>query len=225
MFRKVCRLLMFAVLAVSVSLLFSCLAEMNVVLYINDLFDVMKNQATTVRTKGTVSIQIPSEDSKDELLKTLPNYFKDIDNVKTITKDMNTFLSFTSTFPLIVAHDDNTFDETEDMLNVVVFKADKAFVVGLDLNKNQLGALNDYIKEQYYQSITIAEMDLSLTINNDSGSDQTITVQSEYLNDKPFPFSQDVTLKKRDDPIIKLSDVLRDSIETSAAIPVFQMKL
>jgi hypothetical protein len=203
----------------------ACQAEMQVLIYVNDIMDLLKSGTGTTDIKATVNIQIPSEDSRDQMLGVLQGYFRNIDNVKTLTKDMNTFLSFSSSFPMIYVGSKTQFEMPSDMLAIIIANAETGGpLLEIGINKNQLEKLNAYVKDQYYQSITIDEMTLSAIVNNDSRSDYKIQAQAVYLNEKPTPFAKEVVLKRREEVNIRLSDVLRDSIKDSDFVEFAQLQ-
>ena len=201
----------------------SCKAEMAILVYVNDILDLLGSKSGTMQTKATVNIEIPSQDSAEQILTVLQKYFRNIDNAKTITKDMSTFLSFNTTFPLSYMGSGGVGRSTDDMVLLLLLDTEPSGpILEMALNKNQLANLNTYIKEQYYQSITVEEMTFSITINNDSRSDFVVRAQAAYLNDRPSPFMREVVLKKREELNIRFSDVLRDSLRDSELTAVAQ---
>ena len=215
--------LRYLVLLVSFLAMVSCKADMAILVYVNDILDLLSAKSGTIQTKATVQIEIPSQDSAEQILTVLQRYFKSVDNTKTISKDMSTFLSFTTTFPLTYLGPGGGDRTSDDMVLLILLDTEESGpILEIALNKNQLANLNTYIKDQYYQSITVEEMSFSITINNDTRNDFKVRAQAAYLNDKPSPFLRELVLKKREDLNIRFSDVLRDSLKDDEETPVAQ---
>lgn len=57
------------------------------------------------------------------------------------------------------------------------------------------------------------DITISIKIDNDSRGDFTFTVWSVYMNNKAYPFNVESRLKRRENVNLKLSEVLKKSIE------------
>jgi hypothetical protein len=203
----------------------SCKAEMAVTVYVGDVFDLLVSKTDRIETKAAVNIEIPSADSKEQMLGVLKDYFKTMENEKIVSRDMNTYLSFNTTFPIVYIKDGSGPRNIEDLMYLVVVTIDSPNpIIEIGLNKGSLAKLNAYIKEKYYQSITIEEMIITLIINNDTSKECKVVAQASYVNEKPKPFAAETKIKKREEVTIRLSDVLRDSLKNDELVAIALLK-
>ena len=108
-----------------------------------------------------------------------------------------------------------------DLIGFQVEKSDdeQYLYVYAALNEASFLDLKEYIFNETFQELSLADSKFSVNFINDSG-DITIWVQSSFVDKNPTVYRTDFEVKKRDKVNIELSDVVKVHLETNAWSPL-----
>ncbi len=203
-------------------LLASCDGETVTTIYIQDLLDLIDNEANVVYTTATITAGgITDESEKDFLRSVLTN----VTNEKTVTYNFSDTYQFDISVPILgpTAGIENV--KETDAIYLRINKVENNFNVSYHINESTMSKINSWVYDNYYQKFDIGGYSFKFDINNDSKDTFAFTVYSVYMNDMAYPFGINISLNRRDHVEIAVSEVLNKSIvKQNSQIPFMSIK-
>jgi hypothetical protein len=209
--------LLAAILAVSVVVLMaSCDLDLFVQVFLGDIQAVFEEPSSELYTTATLSLEAGSEDSKPKAIEFIKNNFREARNFRDEKRDFSDYIVADFKVRLINGSQKTNFSATDDLIYIAAKPSeDEGTLLGILFNNAKFESINEYIKETYYQTISIKDVGFSLKIENDIRKPVTIRVGAVYANNEPVPYYREYDLAHRDSLSIRFSDVLRDSFGKS----------
>jgi len=201
------------ILAVSLLIiLISCNIEFTGEAYVQDLIDVATNPNEILYTIAKFAFESPGSDNQQQLIEFMKNNFREAKNFHTESKGMDTFIVSDIKVPVLSLAQISKL-KGDDLLAIVV-SPEKVSILrfGLYMDNQKFGKIQDYVKEEYWQTLSTSDFSISLRINNDARTIAKLILADVYVDQKPILFTQDFILSRRDTVTIRFSDVLRDYI-------------
>jgi hypothetical protein len=133
------------------------------------------------------------------------------------SKDYTTYLVVDHKTPLVYAStvaDVYLLPEVQDSIFSFAVTPNALNIV---FNRRQFDQLDAALYDQMYQHLSFEDFTIRVNLRNDSRDPVEVMLYSVYANTTPIPYSSAVTLERRDELAIRLSDVLRDSVYTPEA--------
>lgn len=202
------------ILVVLSSVLAACSFDIATDLYMQDVMDAQE-LGEPVYLNATLALEYSGdEEDKQEVLDILQEQLYQIDNIREEEKSYSTYLVVDYKIPLVPATElDGIYNHAEVQRNIFAFAvvSDTLYIA---CNKARFDELDASLYEQFYQHLDFEDFTMSLILQNDLRETIEITLYSAYADGVPVPYSDTLTLERRDDIEIRFSDVLRDSVTT-----------
>jgi len=193
-------------------ILISCNIEFTGEVYIQDLIDVASNPNEVLYTIAKFAFESPGSDNQQQLIDFMKTNFREAKNFHTESKGMNTFIVSDIKVPLLSLAQISKL-KGDDLLAIVVSPEKESILqFGLYMDNQKFTKIQDYVKEEYWQTLSVSDFSISLRINNDIRTNAKLVLANVYADQKPILFTQDFMLSRRDTITIRFSDVLRDYI-------------
>ena len=195
------------------TILFSCNYEINTTIYLRDIDDFIKTDDQQYNTRGTILIQLSSDDKIEETYSLISGYFKNISKPRLIKRDYYSYMEADIEIPVNKLNTNNEFKyDSSSLINILLKINNDNYEIGLHFDKEGFESLRELIYEKYYQSLDIEEFKLILKINNDLRTSNIVSPYYVYVDNEPYLYGNSIEMKPRDEVIVRLSDVLRDFI-------------
>ena len=186
--------------------------ELDVVsdLYVSDLREVAAKGTVGLSTPATIAIEIPSTKKCDEYSAKLSEIMKGIlieFSPKSCKREgMESFLMSDTQIPLMGS--EGEWRESKTLFGILAQLEDDGFIyVSIASNAKKLEQLNARVRDEFRQSIDLAESKVTLILNNDEREPIKYTVWGVFLDGQPIYYNQESTLKRRHTAEIELSNV------------------
>lgn len=184
-------------------------------IYLSDVYEFTQNPASKCSIFSTIKLEILSEDTyrenKDKITNILLNYFWEIDNVRFEKGNLENYY---------VGDVDISFVRNKDESKTLVWlTVDKDGILYMGFNKNAFEELSETVLTEFYQTLDIKDFNIEIVLVNDLKKDIVIEGQGVYINNKPMPFLNKVSVKNRQKIKIVFSNVLRDYMVDNEITP------
>jgi len=191
-------------------------------LYTSDLVDLANsNELKNINLPMEISYQVASCEQADETNRMISTYFLEHKNTGcSIGEDFMSYSKAQVSVPVLNDHE--AFKKTNNSLIgfVSYLSEDKKYVyVDAAINSQLYKSLQNYVYNQTFQEISLADSNLSVRLNNDLNS-AIIAIQSSFVNKEPIIFEKQYKLKRRELLIIKTSNVTTSHLEINLWTPI-----
>lgn len=186
-------------------LLNACSIDMDGDLYIGDIIDIADN-GQQLFSPMDISFQMSSEDSceqdKNKISNILNKYFSNFNAKECYSKDFSSYLKTGIDIPIILDTDQDgrVLNSNNDLVSITVIRReDNSSIIDvyLSLNKMMFNALNNELNEVFYQTITLDEVKIKLSINNDGKNTESVSFVSAFINGDPVVAYSTFDIKRR----------------------------
>lgn len=206
--------------ALCLATLSSCKSEVDLTLFTSDIAAVARD-GTALDASAIVSLEASTEEKcsevKDAVATALAVGFSKVEFVACRKSDFDTWADFRVAVP--VAQPDKT---TESALTIVA--GDLGGTIGTTLRQNP-DRIDSIVKAlpRDMSSLVTGRLDakIRLTLQNDLPGPVTITAQGVFLNGEPYQLPKEITLERRGEATITLSDVGNAAIHTGGSLLFF----
>jgi hypothetical protein len=193
-----------------IMVLVACSGSITGELYIRDLLDLADSPNQVYFTQGTLSIESLGSDNNEELKEMMTSWFREATNFREVSVDYSTYLVADIKIP--VTHVNNEqIKKDEDLLSIIV-KSDKSGELdfGVRFQKKAFAKIQQYLKSEYFQDISIQDWNFTIDLKNDTRESQTVILQTIYANDEPLLFPMSTSINERETIELSFPDILRD---------------
>ena len=219
-------LILCPLLVVAALLLVTCKADFTAEIYLRDLLDVANGDIDMLLTNAMISMESPGSSNEESAKQMLAQNLRDAGNFRNESRDYTNFIITDIKVPVVRVNAVRTTDLSKDLCAVIVSaKDDGSTDFGLWMNQRKFNELEQFVKDEYWASLSIMDFELSLNVNNDTRRDVSIELWNLYANQEPIVGSREYKLSQRDLVRLKFSDVLRDFIYVESMSMVGTIKL
>ena len=194
-------------------------------LFTSDLID-LANTAENKQFNLPMEIAYQVADCEsDETNRMLSTYF--IEFKKTGCTLGEDFMSYTTAQVSVpVVNDYDVFNNSSDsLIGFVSYLSEDKTLVYVDAvsNSDLFESLKDYVYNETFQELSLADSNLIIRLNNDMNS-ATIEVPPSFVNNEPIVFATEYNMERRELLIIQSSDVNASFLENNLWTPLFILK-
>ena len=125
-----------------------------------------------------------------------------------------------------VVNDYDVFNNSSDsLIGFVSYLSEDKTLVYVDAvtNSELFESLKNYVYNETFQELSLADSNLIIRLNNDMNS-ATIEVPPSFVNNEPIVFSTEYNMERRELLIIQSSDVNASFLENNLWTPLFVLK-
>ena len=186
-------------------LLNACSINMDGDLYIGDITDVADN-GEKLFTPMDISFEMSSEDScqqdKNKISNILNKYFSNFAAKECYSKDFSSYLKTGIDIPIILDTDQDgrVLNSNNDLVSITVVRREEnssVIDVYLSLNKMMFNALNNELYDVFYQKISLENVKIKLSINNDGKNTESVSFASAFINGDPVVIYSTFDISRR----------------------------
>ena len=176
---------------------------MEVKLFASDFIDAKSD----IEVDAELFFEIPSADwlnedeNKPKLTRLLSEHFGELGELSTKSEEMTTFCIIPFKTSVAVG------SEPDGIFELSRVATDSGIDLVCGIGSDAFNNFNDSVKEQYMSSIKLKDMELRISLNNDTQGSIDVTGYSVYLDKKPVAFEGKVSLAHRKDLEITVSAV------------------
>ena len=198
--------------------LVGCQINFDADLYSSDLISLGNHsQEQSISLPMTIEFQVASCDDLSTQNRIFSTYFSEYEFLGC---DVNNE-DFMSYVEAQVSTSVTNRTQISDLIGFQVEKSDDGqyLYVYAALNEDSFLDLKEYIFNETFQELSLADSKFSVNFVNDSG-DLTVWVQSSFVDRNPTVYQTDFEVKKRDKINIELSDVVKVHLEKNSWSPL-----
>ena len=198
--------------------LVGCQINFDADLYSSDLISLGNNsEGQSISLPMTIEFQVASCDDLSTQNRIFSTYFSEYEFLGC---DVNNE-DFMSYVEAQVSTSVTNRTQISDLIGFQVEKSDdeQYLYVYAALNEGSFADLKEYIFNETFQELSLADSKFSVNFVNDSG-DLTIWAQSSFVDRNPIVYQTDFAVKKRDKINIELSDVVKMHLEKNSWSPL-----
>ncbi len=179
-------------------------------LYIRDLLEIGESPDSVFFTTATIEMESPGEESLDQLIAKMQEWFREAQNFRQVEKDFSTYLVADIKVP-VLHRDILRVDEKRDLITLIVEEdADDDIGFGFRFDPVLFEEIGAYVQEEFWTSLSIQDWDFSIALKNDTRKTQRVILQTIYANQQPVLFPEAYELLARDSVLLSFPDILRD---------------
>lgn len=205
----------------ALALLLSCKTDIKSTVYVADIHDAMNNESD-LYAPSVLGVEDPGDENREKIVELLDRYFSGARNVRKDSVDNSTFLLADIRIP--ISSTDNPVSIPHIFRFETVGLEDGSIAVEMIMDREAFSSLNEEVKEITYNEIDIANMKISILLNNDTRAKAVIGVSSVYIDGKAHPYAATVELDRRQGVSLRLSDVLKDQFQDTERIRVATLR-
>lgn len=200
-----------AALAATLSLvaLAGCKIEVAQDVYLSDVATVRENGAP-LPADAIISIEVPSEEKCQEasstLTPTLSAHFTAATYKGCRKVEFTSFADF-SVETEIVEEIKNKLSDSKFPIYLGVTEIEAGAEIAVFRNNDSMRAMMDAIKEQTNAPVSDIEFAVAVRIVNDTSGAVPISLLNVFLGSEPVPFPKEHILDRRDEIVVRASDV------------------
>ena len=209
------RVLILLVILIASSFFYSCQMEFYPSLKISEIIALCDSKdKKPYMTDIVIQVQVSSDkdfdEHKDKITEILSNYFTEVTNVRTKSRDMLTFYVADAKIPVYISN--NISENASDKILINAVNTKNTYRIGLSIGKNFLSNLNSSIPDNFYQSFEIKDLAFTFNIINDTENNLTVKTYSVYIDNVATPFASEMSVEPNANYAIRLSEIYRDYI-------------
>ena len=216
-----------AVASAATLLVAGCKLEVRQELYISDLRELAEGSDGAVATM-LMGIQVPSADKCSEYSTKMIGMFQGMLSELSARGckkvGFESYLVLEAEIPVVSSTE--AWQQSSSLLGVKTAlrkSGDTAVFAMLNLDKYEL-LRRRMSREPAAASMHIKDSKITTIVINDTRTPQTLNSAGVFLDDAPWPYVKDFTLKRRKKGEIVLSNVLTAYLEKSGSVLVFMLK-
>jgi len=219
--------------AASLFILAACQTDIGAEVYTADLEEVAKDSKLVVTTPASITAEVLSVDqcekSRDKVQAVLAPYFPTLSGIRCERIGSNGQLVIS--FDMVVFNWKGlTEKEIESPANlsavfgyVVHEEGNATFGVGVLVD--QANALLSDIQREFLVKPKLRDIGFQFALNNDQRDDKTVAMSNVFLNGDPVYREKEITLARREQALVRLSDVATQHALKNQNMAVFQVRL
>jgi hypothetical protein len=208
------RALLFVSLLLAAILLSGCDFGIEGNIYVQDLVD-LPTMNEPLYTPAVFSIGYSSDDRQEELNAVLEQNLRNVRNVRFEERDYTTNTVADFDVPILTGNnlEAGLTAVGDDFIAIFVeYSENNTATLYAVLNTAKFRKLQQTLKDEYWADITLEDATIVFNLINDMRTDVNVQVMSVYANSTPVPTTHQITMARRDELVIRFSDVLRDSL-------------
>lgn len=197
-------------LAGVVLFLIACTGSVTTELYFSDIFEIAYDQDLIYYTKGTIEIESFSDELDEELNENIKKWFRDAKNFRIIERDFDNFVVADIVVP-IINYENYDYDNSNDFLTILVdFTYDGSILLGFELNETVAEMIDDYLSDNYFSSLEIANWDFTIDLKNDTREEYLVELFGVYANEEPLLYGETYIIDSREAIMLRFGDIIKD---------------
>lgn len=204
-YRVLMLLIIFALLA-------ACESRISTEIYIADLDEL--SDTLELSTDVIVGLYIPSEEECEEYQQRYESVFRESDGfrnmvfVRCYTEGYDSFAEYEMEIPMRMV--DPTLTPMKSSFEVIRFdtpqEADRSYLY-FRSNPSSLCNLDALIRDEFFQSLDLSELQPRITFTNDLRVPQTLILEQVFVDNAPVVEASTFEMGRRDSLEVTLSDV------------------
>lgn len=199
----------------------SCGGELVITLYVQDLLDLKEGKEKTLNTK--VNIVAEGVDDENQIIFIREN-INGVGNEMMVKRNYMDAFSFDADVPVFGPDSGDYPSDGKDIIYISLKGQDDKMYLAFKFNENVIERINDWISSSYLQTLNIEDYDIYIKLENDSrDEDFTFSAASVFAGGMAFPFEYSTSLKRRENVILKISDVLSSAVQENTENIYFLM--
>lgn len=207
-------------LIIIVCMFAGCGGDIAVSAYIRDITDVAEGRSSHLYT----TVRIIAEGLKDESdISFLRNRLNGFSNEKVVDYNYSDSLAFDIKVPLTKEENIGKFDSGKDLMFLIAEDNSDRIDIYCKINDMLLADLDNYIYNKHFTHIDLKEFEISFIVENDSREEKKIKTFSAYINNKPYPGINVITLQNRSRTEFRISEILRNAVADGYRYSIFSL--
>ena len=194
-------------------------------LYTSDLKSLANdNEDKSFYLPMQISFQVTACEDLDQVNRIISTYFTEYKNTGcSMGEDFMSYTNAQVSVPVVNKYE--IFNNLENsLIGFVSYLSEdkqKIFVDAI-INSDFYESLQNYVYNESFTDLSLAESNLSVKLNNDLDISK-IEVPPSFVDSQPIVFSETFTMERRDLITIKVSDVNTLFLEENMWTPIFSM--
>ncbi len=198
------------VVLAAVLIIVSCKGTISTFVPLSNIVDVGQNEDIVYLASARLLIPLFSFVDEDQDLKDKVSYwFRGAQNIQFDNSGESTYLTADIKIP-IYNYLNYNFDNTYDLLALVVDQYYGELYFGFSLSDFILDEINDYLLYNFFTSISFDEWKITINLYNDYKEDQSVELYGVYVDGKPNLHGKSYTLKSDEYVEVELSELVKD---------------
>lgn len=198
------------VLTLLLVLLSSCEADVSINLTLSKVVDVASKKVTKSEVTGKITFDVTDketfEKNKAQIKSVLSQYFILTGDIVYKEKDYSSFGVVNVKIPVVNKQD---VGKTNSIFEIYASQSQNTVACGLYWNSKLFNRMNQKLEEiNYAATIDISDVEITLTVSNDTSKSYTASFTSVYVEGTPVPFTEDFKLNAGSDYEVKFPDIL-----------------
>lgn len=197
-----------------VTLLTGCEFAIEGDIYVQDLVE-LPTLAEPLFVPATFSVDYSSEERQGELRAVLEQNLRNARNFRVEEREYSEYSVVDFDIPLVPTDNIETGLATAgtDLFSIFAeYKENNTVTLYAVFNVEAFRRFQQTLQDQYWVELTLEEATIVLNLTNDLRTDVNVQVMLVYANGLPAATPQQITMARRDEIVLRFSDVLRDSL-------------